>query len=288
MCTAHSLTVCSSIWWGWGGGVSRTPWTHTPLGYACFVDFCVNSWHLYCFSHSITMEVWKLVQWKTAKIHWNDHTLDADPLHADPSVDRMTHDCKNITLPQASFAGANNWKRCSGDAHLCSARAHLYNIVTLHTNFYLPALRGPFAHTYEKLVSWICPPLATSRFAEMSAATSLFYIKDKETGIDSVQFTIKVISVVLNYWSTNHCWTELECSFEWNKHRCTHVHWRIYSSRYLDTLLYKFELNMHWKCCSLYTLTTIEEKGWDCSQMYNWHNVVNRITMSENLSTYEN
>ena len=27
------------------------------------------------------------------------------------------------------------------------------------------------------------------------------------------------------------------------------------------TLLYKLELSMHWKCCSLYTLTTIEEKG---------------------------
>ena len=72
--------------------------------------------------------------------------------------------------------------------------------------------------------------------------------------------------------------------FEWNKHRCTYVHWRIYSSRYLDTLLYMDEvnwtgLNMHWKCCSLYTLATIEEKGWDCSQMYNWQNVVNRITM---------
>ena len=26
--------------------------------------------------------------------------------------------------------------------------------------------------------------------------------------------------------------------FEWNKHICTYVHWRIYSSRYLDTLLY--------------------------------------------------
>ena len=23
----------------------------------------------------------------------------------------------------------------------------------------------------------------------------------------------------------------------------------------------ELELNMHWKCCSLYTLTTIEEKG---------------------------
>ena len=27
------------------------------------------------------------------------------------------------------------------------------------------------------------------------------------------------------------------------------------------TLLYMDEVNMHWKCCSLYTLVTIEEKG---------------------------
>ena len=32
----------------------------------------------------------------------------------------------------------------------------------------------------------------------------------------------------------------------------------IYSSRYLDALLYKLELNMHWKCCSLYTIATKE------------------------------
>ena len=29
---------------------------------------------LHCFSHSITMEVWKSARWKTAKIHWNEHT----------------------------------------------------------------------------------------------------------------------------------------------------------------------------------------------------------------------
>ena len=36
---------------------------------------------------------------------------------------------------------------------------------------------------------------------------------------------------------------------------------RIYSSRYLDTLLHKVEVKKHGKCCSLYTLATIEEKG---------------------------
>ena len=92
----------------------------------------------------------------------------------------------------------------------------------------------------------------------------------------------KCITLLLYYWSTNHCWMELERVVLVSNETNTDVHmytWRIYSSRYLDTLLYKDELNMHWKCCSLYTLATIEEKGWDCSQMYNWHSVVNRITM---------
>ena len=43
-----------------------------------------------------------------------------------------------------------------------------------------------------------------------------------------------------------------------------YVHWRIYSSRYLDTLLYKLELsmelNMHWKCSSLYTMQQWKRK----------------------------
>ena len=36
--------------------------------------------------------------------------------------------------------------------------------------------------------------------------------------------------------------------------------WRIYSSRYLDTLLHKVEveLNKHWKNAGLYTLATKE------------------------------
>ena len=32
--------------------------------------------------------------------------------------------------------------------------------------------------------------------------------------------------------------------------------WRIYSSRDLDTLLHKVELNKHWKNAALYTLAT--------------------------------
>ena len=54
---------------------------------------------------------------------------------------------------------------------------------------------------------------------------------------------------MLNYWSTNHCWMELEhvvgVSNETNTDVCMYT-WRIYSSRYLDTLLYKLEVN--WRC----------------------------------------
>ena len=66
-------------------------------------------------------------------------------------------------------------------------------------------------------------------------------------------------------------------SNETNTDVCMYT-WRIYSSRDLDTLLYKVEVKMHGICSSLYTNATIEEKGWDCSQMYNWHLGVNRIT----------
>ena len=46
--------------------------------------------------------------------------------------------------------------------------------------------------------------------------------------------------------------------FEWNKHRCTYVHWRIYSNRDLDTLLYKVEVIWNGNHRSLYTNTTVD------------------------------
>ena len=53
------------------------------------------------------------------------------------------------------------------------------------------------------------------------------------------------------------------------------------------TLLYKLEVK--WICIGRMLVyihsQQRNEKGWDYSQMYNWHNVVNRITISENLST---
>ena len=47
--------------------------------------------------------------------------------------------------------------------------------------------------------------------------------------------------------------------FEWNKHRCTYVHWRIYCSRYLDTLLYKVQVKIWIEILTgLYTNATID------------------------------
>ena len=46
-----------------------------------------------------------------------------------------------------------------------------------------------------------------------------------------------------------------------------YVQSRIYSSRYLDSLLYTDELNMHWKFTGIYTIATIEEKCENCSWM---------------------
>ena len=39
-----------------------------------------------------------------------------------------------------------------------------------------------------------------------------------------------------------HVFVKYWIRFEWNKRRCTYVHWRIYSSRDLDTLLHKVEV----------------------------------------------
>ena len=118
-----------------------------------------------------------------------------------------------------------------------------------------------------KLITCFCAKIKTSFLISVKNWTS------KNCGVQTVALWVNKPNV--------ECWTCCT-GFEWNKHRCTYVHWRIYSSRYLDTLLYtdelSMELNMHWKCSSLYTHATIEEKGWDCSQMYNWHYGLNRIT----------
>ena len=53
--------------------------------------------------------------------------------------------------------------------------------------------------------------------------------------------------------------------FEWNKHICMYVHWRIYSSRDLDTLLHKVDLLNEYigKYTGIYTHATIAWAKWD-------------------------
>ena len=51
--------------------------------------------------------------------------------------------------------------------------------------------------------------------------------------------SVSILNNTVEYW----------ICFEWNKRRCTYVHWRIYSSRDLDTLLHKAGTctELHWK-----------------------------------------
>ena len=52
--------------------------TWTWAGVCSFLLICVQILvRLDCFSHSITMEVWKPARWKTVEIHRNEHT----PVH---------------------------------------------------------------------------------------------------------------------------------------------------------------------------------------------------------------
>ena len=88
-------------------------------------------------------------------------------------------------------------------------------------------------------------------------------------------FLLKIGSIRIYILMTGSC-------LEWNKRRCTYVHWRIYSSRDLDTLLYKveLELNMHWKNAGLYTLATKDWDMWELLLGANWQVRINRITMT--------
>ena len=66
--------------------------------------------------------------------------------------------------------------------------------------------------------------------------------------------------------------------------------WRIYSSRDLDTLLYKVEvLNDHiGENAVLYTLATKDWEMWELLLGANWQVTVNRITIAWETVTWEN
>ena len=68
----------------------------------------------------------------------------------------------------------------------------------------------------------------------------------------------------VEYWT---CCT----GFEWNKHRCMYVHIVEFILVDVVTLLYKDEVIWNGNHSSLYTNATIEDRGWNCSQKYNWN-----------------
>ena len=77
--------------------------------------------------------------------------------------------------------------------------------------------------------------------------------------------------------------------FEWNKHRCTYVHWRIYSSRDLDTLLHKVDLKILYESYTgIYTHTTIACPKWEMLLEVLWHAPINRITIAWETVNCEN
>ena len=85
--TARSLTISRSI--QWAGGLPNYPrcrlsWMQTPLPEA------------------------------GRPLSWRQTPPEADPFGCRPPMNRMTHRCENITLPQILFAGGNKtirWKQ---------------------------------------------------------------------------------------------------------------------------------------------------------------------------------
>ena len=93
MRTARYLTVSRSSRGG-GGGRSAQP----TLDADPFLD-ADTPW----------MQIARMqTLWVQTPLGCRPHPLDADPPNADPPVDRMTDRCKNINLPQTSFAGGKN------------------------------------------------------------------------------------------------------------------------------------------------------------------------------------
>ena len=102
-------------------------------------------------------------------------------------------------------------------------------------------------------------------------------------------FAIKIINI-RSHSLIFECYFEVHVQywirFKWNKHRCTYVHWRIYSSRDLDTLLHKVEVGSECigKYTGLYTNATMEEKCENCSWMTIERVVLIELQWHEKLS----
>ena len=149
-------------------------------------------------------------------------------------------------------------------------------------------LTGKLQETWQEAFSWswiniICIPQGLPKNCQAILKVN---IEEKQSvtmqlqrvwrSIDECMLNASVRSV--EYW----------IRFEWNKRRCTYVHWRIYSSRDLDTLLYKVEVSKHWKNTGLYTLATKDWDMWELLLGANWQVRIDRITIAWETVTWVN
>ena len=109
----------------------------------------------------------------------------------------------------------------------------------------------------------------------------IYHLPSKYINID------KKFALLRNY--TTLYWIR----FEWNKRRCTYVHWRIFILVEIwihccTRLNWTLELNMHWKNAGLYTLATKDWEMWELLLGANWQVRVNRITIAWETVTWEN
>ena len=76
-----------------------------------------------------------------------------------------------------------------------------------------------------------------------------------------IRCTISLIKFHLWKWKWIVVHVDYWIRFEWNKNRCTYVHWRIYSSRDLDTLLHRLKMKI-WMITLENTLAFIQSQQW--------------------------
>ena len=118
-----------------------------------------------------------------------------------------------------------------------------------------------FEDWYEPCISpWIsslsssCRKILACRICRM---IRMLECMQETAGFNLYVLFVEEMQIQPLFWHHAEYW--MCCTgFKWNKHRCTYVHWRIYSSRYLDTLLYKVEVIWNGNHSSLYTNATID------------------------------
>ena len=145
---------------------------------------------------------------------------------------------------------------------------------------------------YDWILNLLCSTLMPFSLSllDIACRTETFKISKESSSIDFSYIVQCLKSIVLNIELIRMNILMLDTrNVEQTKNVCMYT-WRIYSSRYLDTLLYKveLELNKHWKNAGLYTLATKDWEMWELLLGANWQVRVNRITIAWETVTWEN